>query len=296
MSEAEMELIDSEDRMMNKHAQVKFTRLADRRLAKSFDGFVSQSGRVGFTLVELLVVIAIIAVLVSLLLPALNRSRKAAILVSCASNLRQIGIGITMYAMDNDGYKPTLQNEWGTKLVRNNGPEPDGLGKLIQGRYLGQKHKPNDYALTGEPQKQILFCPGREYEGEVGPYNTPLGAWASDGVAAGYSYCVPLARGNLPDRAWKIGQAVGWRENYGPDWPVKQNALAACAQSDQTLGKSIYNPHDGRGMNTVFVDGSVRFIEKPRNNWYSTGATYDDNGNFEDWRDFWRYVNQPVIP
>lgn len=73
---------------------------------RSIASAVPWSGRRngGFTLIELLVVIAIIAILAALLLPTLGRGKAAAKNAVCKSNMRQLGLSLQMYTMDNGGY------------------------------------------------------------------------------------------------------------------------------------------------------------------------------------------------
>ena len=71
-----------------------------------------------FTLVELLVVISIIALLVSILLPALSKAREQAKRVVCQSSMKQIGLGVQMYTLDHEGkYPAATEMAWTPDFV-----------------------------------------------------------------------------------------------------------------------------------------------------------------------------------
>jgi prepilin-type N-terminal cleavage/methylation domain-containing protein/prepilin-type processing-associated H-X9-DG protein len=118
----------------------------------------------GFTLVELLVVIGIIAVLIAILMPALNKAREASRQTVCQSNLRQVGLAMQMYANANQGWPPPGDNTNAFLKTPPNIGYSVGMGwvrRLVEGKYI--------YA---SPQTQVdhsdaFFCPSDNYSSNV---------------------------------------------------------------------------------------------------------------------------------
>jgi len=97
--------------------------------------------RNAFTLIELLVVIAILAVLISILLPALGRARRAAVQSACLSNIKDLQIASMMYSLDNEGDLV----EWG--LTHGGGADEDIAWIVTLRDYMGEPlvvHSPGD--------------------------------------------------------------------------------------------------------------------------------------------------------
>jgi len=142
-----------------------------------------------FTLIELLVVMVIIAMLVGLLLPALGRAQEEAQKTQCRSNLRQIGLAMTMYAGDNSGYSPICYG----KIVGSTSLTAEAL-------LAGRKGMTIPIAPRASMNASVYLIPRHDKCVGFSPWNTtPWGDW--------YGYRQPLVTD-------PTGETAGWDDEF----------------------------------------------------------------------------------